>query len=75
MRPNKWEPPIHRHRPQRLFSRRTQSEVDLVCDLQGRATTLSMEGPIRLAATLGRLGVPFGLFSGVQAEDAACLGA
>ena len=61
------EPPCHRHL--------RQSEVDLVCDLQGRATTLSTQGPSRLAATLGRLGVPFGLFPGVQAEDAACLGA
>ena len=77
--PEKWEPPIHRHR--------RQSEVDLVCDLQGRETSLSLEGHpgskarfccgtlFRLAATFGRPGVPFGLFSWVQEEDAACLGA
>ena len=75
----KREPHIHRHR--------RQSEVDLVCDLQGRETSLSMDGNpeskarfccgtlLQLAATFGRPAVPFGLFSWVQEEDAACLGA
>ena len=64
-----------------------QSEVDLVCDLQGRQTSLSIdESPeskarfccgtlVRLVATIGRPAVPFGLFSWVQEEDAAYRGA
>ena len=67
MHSQKCQAPCHRHL--------RQSEVDLACDLQGRATTLPIEGLSRLAATLGRPGVPLGLFPCVQAEDAACLGA
>ena len=44
LRPNKWVSPInhhhHHHRRQRLLSRRTQTEVDLVCDLLHRETSL-----------------------------------
>ena len=67
MHSQKCQAPCHRHL--------RQSEVDLACDLQGRARTFPIEWLSRLAATNGRPGVPLGLRPRIQAEDASCLGA